>query len=135
MQAFPLTALATLVAVIVLFWMGMGVAGARRKFNVPVPATTGDPQFERYFRVQMNTLEWMPIFLPSLWLCAMSWGDVIAAGIGGVWSLGRVMYALGYVREPKLRGAGFTIQALAALALWAGSLAGVARVLLAAYLT
>ena len=41
---------------------------------------SGHPDFERAFRIQMNTLEWMPIFLPALWLFAIYIGDAIAAG-------------------------------------------------------
>ena len=40
-----------------------------------LPAISGNPDFERVFRVQMNTLEWLPIFLPSLWLFAIYISD------------------------------------------------------------
>ena len=33
------------------------VGRARTRYNVPAPATTGHEVFERYFRVQMNTLD------------------------------------------------------------------------------
>ena len=61
------TALVTLLAVALYFYTGLLVAKARQKFGVIAPATTGNLDFERVFRVQMNTLEWMPIFLPLLW--------------------------------------------------------------------
>ncbi len=44
----------------------------------------------------MNTLEWAPIFLPSLWLCAIYVGDAAAAAIGTIWVIGRIVYFLGY---------------------------------------
>jgi len=50
----------------VLFVICARVARAHITYGVKLPATTGHPDFERVFRVQMNTLEWMPIFLPSL---------------------------------------------------------------------
>jgi len=65
---FPYTALVTCLAILFYFFTSVQVAKARVKFGVKVPAITGHPDFERVFRVQMNTLEWMPIFLPSLWL-------------------------------------------------------------------
>ncbi len=52
---------------------------------IKAPAISGHPDFERYFRVQANTLEWMPIFLPSLWLFALYVSDMGAAAIGLVW--------------------------------------------------
>jgi MAPEG family len=60
------TALVTLLAVILYFWLGFRVGQARVNFGVKAPATTGHPDFERTFRIQMNTLEWMPIFLRDL---------------------------------------------------------------------
>jgi glutathione S-transferase len=73
----------------------------------------------------MNTLEWLPIFLPSLWLFAIYIGDGIAAGIGLVWVIGRILYVLGYARAVKDRGPGFAIQALAAIALWVGAIGAI----------
>jgi glutathione S-transferase len=133
MHDFAWTALVTLLALIVYLITGFGVGRARAKYSVAAPATTGDPQFERHFRVQMNTLEWLPIFLPSLWLYAVYWGDQIAAAIGGVWIVGRLIYMTTYVRDPKSRSAGFSIQGLAALALLIGSLVGVVQALMAAH--
>jgi hypothetical protein len=40
----------------------------------------------------MNTLEWMPLFLPSLWLFAMYLGDASAAALGAIWIVGRILY-------------------------------------------
>ena len=76
------TALVTLLAVLLYFYTGLLVAQARGKFGVKAPATTGNPDFERVFRVQMNTLEWMPIFLPVLWLFALYVNDWAAALFG-----------------------------------------------------
>jgi glutathione S-transferase len=119
--------LVTLLALIVYFAMAMAVGRARAKYKVAAPATTGDPMFERYFRVHMNTLEWLPIFLPSLWLFAFYWGDQVAASLGAVWVVGRVLYMSSYARDPKSRSAGFAIQGLAALALLIGALVGAAQ--------
>jgi glutathione S-transferase len=98
------------------------VAKARAAFGIKVPAITGNPDFERVFRVQMNTLEWMPIFLPSLWLFAIYISDPVAAAIGVVWIVGRILYMTGYSQAAEKRGRGFGIQALAAGVLWLGAL-------------
>ena len=81
------TAIVTLLAVGFYFFTGIAVARARVKFGIMAPATAGHPDFERVFRVQMNTLEWMPLFLPSLWLFALYVSDAGAAAIGVVWVL------------------------------------------------
>ena len=83
---------------------------------------TGHPDFERVYRVQMNTLEWMPIFLPSLWLFAIYISDPIAAALGLVWIAGRVLYLAGYSKAVEKRSPGFAVQAIAVIILWAGSL-------------
>jgi uncharacterized membrane protein YecN with MAPEG domain len=123
MQAHVYTAIVTLVALLVYFWMGLRVGGARRKCGIAAPAMTGDPILERHIRVQANTLEWLPIFLVSLWLFAAFWeNDQVAAGIGAVWVLGRILYATGYVKDPAKRELGFMVQTLASAVLLFGAL-------------
>lgn len=114
-------ALVTIAAILVYVWMGLRVGGARQKSGIAAPAMTGDPVLERHIRVQANTLEWLPIFLPALWLFALYWNDLVAAGLGVVWIIGRILYALGYVADPAKRELGFMIQALAAAVLLFGA--------------
>jgi uncharacterized membrane protein YecN with MAPEG domain len=83
---------------------------------------TGDPILERAVRVQMNTLEWLPIFLVSMWLFAIYWNDLVAAGLGVVWIVGRIVYQQGYMADPAKRETGFIIQALACAVLLLGAL-------------
>lgn len=117
-----LTAIVTCLAIAFYFFTSIQVARAREAFGVMAPAISGHPDFERIFRVQMNTLEWMPIFLPSLWLFAIYVSDVYAAGIGLVWIIGRALYWNGYRQAANKRRLGFAIQAFACTALWLGAL-------------
>jgi glutathione S-transferase len=117
MFTLPLTSLITLAAIILFFTMGLRVAKARGTYGVPAPATSGDPIFERHFRVQMNTLEWLAMFLPALWLGAIWHSDGVAAGLGLVWIIGRIIYMLAYVADPKTRSLGFVVQMLATFSL------------------
>lgn len=122
---YHFTALVTLLAILFFFFTSVNVSRSRTRTGVKVPATSGHPDFERAFRIQMNTLEWMPIFLPSLWLFAIYISDAISAGIGAVWIIGRIVYFIGYSQAAAKRGPGFAIQAIAAIALWAGALGAV----------
>ncbi len=119
------TALVTLLAVALYFYTGILVARARVKYGVKVPATTGNVDFERTFRVQQNTLEWMPIFLPLLWFFVLYVNDWSAALLGLVWLAGRVVYIRGYAAAADKRHRGFAIQAFACGALFIGVLAGI----------
>ena len=105
--AYPLTGLATIAALLVFIWTGRKVSGARRHYGIKAPATSGDPGFERVFRVQMNTLEQLALFLPALWLAAVVSADLWAAALGAVWVLGRVVYARAYYADAASRGPGF----------------------------
>ena len=116
------TALVTCLAILFYFFTSFKVSKARRTFGIPAPTMTGNPDFERVVRVQMNTLEWMPIFLPSLWLFAVYINDAAAAGLGVVWIAGRILYMTGYSQAANKRGPGFGIQALASGILLLGSL-------------
>lgn len=130
MEDLHLVSIVTLLALILYFWMGLRVAGARRRSGIAAPAMSGDPILERHLRVQGNTLEWLPIFLPSLWLFAFYWDDALAAAIGAVWIVGRIVYAFGYVADPKKREAGFLIQTLASAVLLFGALGRAAWLLM-----
>src|SRR5437763_16221011 len=123
---FHFTALVTCLAISLYFFTSIRVSQARATFGIKVPAITGNPDFERVFRVQMNTLEWMPIFLPSLWLFAIYISDPIAAALGAVWIAGRILYLIGYSQAAAKRGRGFGIQATAAIILWVGALGAIA---------
>jgi glutathione S-transferase len=122
---YHFTALVTLLAIAFYFFTSINVSRSRTKTGVKVPAMSGHPDFERAFRIQMNTLEWMPIVLPSLWLFAIYISDAIAAAIGAVWIIGRIVYFIGYSQAAAKRGPGFAIQAMASIALWAGALGAV----------
>jgi uncharacterized membrane protein YecN with MAPEG domain len=115
------TALVTLLALLVYFWMSLQVGSVRGKSGINPPAMTGDPLLERAVRVQSNTLEWLPIFLVSLWLFAIYCNELVAAALGVVWIIGRLLYSAGYMDDPAKRSAGFLIQFLASAVLLLGA--------------
>lgn len=129
MQPHSWVAIVTIAALLVYVWMAFRIGGVRRKCGIHAPTMTGDPVLERHIRVQANTLEWLPLFLPSLWLFATYWSDLVAAILGVVWIVGRIVYALGYVADPGKREIGFIIQALATAVLLFGALGRVIWVL------
>lgn len=122
---YHFTALVTLLAILLYMFASVRVSRARMKYGVKLPATSGNPDFDRVFRAHMNMLEFMPVFLPSLWLFAIYIGDAIAAAIGAVWIIGRFVYMIGYAKSVPQRGPGFAIQLLAASALLLGALGAV----------
>lgn len=130
MHDFRWPALITLGVVLLLFIVAWVVGRARDKYKVQAPATTGHPDFERAFRVQMNTVENAVAFLPVLWLFAAFVNGFWAAVLGAVWLLGRVWYAVAYLKDPATRHGGFLVSTLAFAALALGSAWGVIRVLL-----
>ena len=115
------TALTTLAALSFYASLSYEVAKARGRYGVKAPATTGDAHFERIYRVQMNTLEWLVVFLPCLWLFAFYVSDLGAAALGAVWIFGRYLYKQAYVAAPETRGFGFAVQATAAALLLIGT--------------
>jgi glutathione S-transferase len=122
MEKYGYVALVSLLSLLVYAWMSIRVGQARMKSGVHAPAMTGDEGLERAIRAHLNTLEWLPIFLVSLWLFALFWNPLVAAGAGVVWVLGRIAYAIGYSASPNKRAPGFMIQALATAVLLFGAL-------------
>ena len=98
------------------------MARAHAKTGILAPTMTGDPYLERCIRAHLNTLEWLPIFLPALWLFAVYWSPLLAAVLGSLWIVGRILYFLGYVASPRKRFPGFFIQSMAVLVLSLGAL-------------
>jgi len=116
------TALVSLLAILVYFWMGTQVPRARVKCGIAAPSMTGDPLLERTIRAHYNTLEWLPIFLVSMWLFAIYWNELVAAALGAVWCVARIVYALAYYQAADKRGPGFLVQALTTAVLLFGAL-------------
>lgn len=122
MKSYALVGIVTLVSLLLYFYMGLRVGQGRSKYGVAAPAIHGHPDFERLFRVQANTLEWLPIYLVSLWLFALYWDSRVAAGLGVVWIIGRALYMTGYSRAAGARSTGFLIQTVATAILLFGAL-------------
>ena len=118
------SAIITLLALIQMMIFAMLVGKTRVATGIKAPATTGDPVFERYFRVQQNSLENLVIFLPALWLFNMYWDVRIGSGVGLLYLISRFIYLRGYVADPAKRGAGFGLGFLCNVFLVLGALIG-----------
>ena len=115
-QSLP--ALVTLVLVLWFVITGFQVGRARTKYKVRAPATTGDPAFERAFRVQMNELENLVAFLPAMWIYAIMGNPRNAAILGALYLAGRIAYAIGYWAEARRRTIGYFIAMSAFAVTW-----------------
>ena len=100
-----LSSVALLVYYFTLFQSGM----ARGRFKVAAPSHDGPEEYVRHVRAHQNTVEHLVMFLPGLWLFAWAVDPIWAAGIGAIWPVGRLMYALGYYKAPEKRSIGLYI--------------------------
>jgi uncharacterized membrane protein YecN with MAPEG domain len=119
------TALALLQFVV----FGFKVGKARARYGVKAPAVTGNDTFERYFRVQQNTLEQLIVFLPGLYLFSHYFKPQVAAVLGAIYLIGREIYAFTYVKDPAKRDIGFGLTFLPTVILVVGGLFGAVRTL------
>lgn len=127
----PLTALAVAASLLVYFWTSLQVGRARTRFGVAAPAMTGHPEFERRYRVQLNTLETLALYLPLAFLAPGVIGDAWAAAVAAIYPIGRIVYARAYYADPTRRGPGFGLSMLSILALLVVAIFGAVRTLLA----
>jgi hypothetical protein len=125
-------AIVTVIALLQYIWFGMMVGRARAKYGVAAPATSGNEMFDRHYRVHMNTLEQLIVFLPVLWIFAHMVSPVWGAGLGVVYLIGRAIYARAYVKEPKSRDLGFALTSIPTLLMMLGILIWSVRALLMA---
>jgi hypothetical protein len=120
---------ATLAVLQYLFFTVM-TGRARLKSGIKAPAVTGDPGFERMYRVQMNTLEILVMFLPAILIAAQYWSGLVIAIIGVIYLLGRLIYWRAYVVNPGARGLGFMLSILPIFALIILALIGIIMALI-----
>ncbi|MGN6517426.1 MAG: MAPEG family protein, partial [Rhizomicrobium sp.] len=93
------TAAVTILIILFYFSLGLNVGRMRGKHGVKAPAMTGPLEFECAVRVHMNTLEWMVIVLPLLWLAtiyfspamSVAWLSWLPPVLGLVWIVGRFL--------------------------------------------
>jgi len=122
--------LVTLLALLEYFGFSYAVGNARATYGVKAPAISGNEVFERYFRVQQNTLELLIVFVPLLWIAASYWDSAWVAAVGAVFVVGRLLYFRGYVREPRKRHIGFILSVVPIALLAVGGAIGIVRTLL-----
>ena len=125
MHQYLYTSFITLMTVLLMMGLLFNVGRARGKYKVQAPATSGNEMFERAYRIQLNTIENVLLFLPALWLYAIFIGDKGAGDSGVIWLIARVWYAIAYQLNPAKRGLGFLISILVRAGLWAGAAYGI----------
>ena len=123
----PLIHIVVGLALAQFFFFCFAVGKARGTYKVSAPATTGNEMFERYFRVQMNTLELLVVFVPSILLFGQYFGSYLATALGVVYLIGRLIYFTSYVKDPKSRSVGYGLSALPVFVLLGGAIFGAIR--------
>ena len=123
----PYVHIVTVLALLEFFYFSLEVGRARGRYNVPAPATTGNEMFERYFRVHMNTMELLVMFIPSILLFGLYANPYVAAGLGVVYLIGRLVYLFAYVKEPKTREVGFGLSVVPIVIMMLGAIFGAGR--------
>jgi glutathione S-transferase len=88
----------------------LGVSAGRAKFKVKPPSCEGPEEFQCRLRAQQNTLEFLVVILPLIWINAVLiplYGAVVSLLGGLAWSYYRLSYIKGYAIAPEKRTAGF----------------------------
>jgi uncharacterized membrane protein YecN with MAPEG domain len=106
---------------------GYLVSRARTRTKLAAPAVTGDAEFERYFRVQQNTIEQLIVVIPAIWIGGLTMNPLWPAGLGAVYVVARGFYAYGYIQSPPQRHYGFLIGLIATIALVVAAFLGVLK--------
>jgi glutathione S-transferase len=117
-------AIVTVLALIQVNSFAFLVGKQRAKHGVKAPSISGDPEFERTFRIHQNTVEQLIVFIPALWLFGYYVHTLIGAGLGLVFIIARFIYRGAYLNDPSNRSAGFGIGMLATAILLVGGLVG-----------
>lgn len=119
--------LVALLALLQLLVFGALAGQARVRWRVKAPAVVGHEMFERAYRVQMNTIEQIVVFVPALYIAARYWPVAWVAALGAVYLVGRQLYRQAYVAAPDKRGLGFMLSLAPTVLLLLGGLVGALR--------
>jgi len=128
MNEYPFTSLVTLGLVILGGLLANRVSNARLDFSQSdQPSVTqhsveiySDPKFMIAFRNQMNLIEHLILFMPTLWIFAFGFSDGLAAVVGLGYFIGRLLYARSY---PHSHRVGFMLAWVSMLVLMIGAVA------------
>lgn len=121
--------LIVLLALLQYVWFTARVGLARGKYNVNAPACDGDEAWNRLFRVQQNTLEQLIVFIPATYAFAFYMSEIWVLIPGLAFLVGRFLYSLEYVKDPKTRTPGMVITLLSNVVLVLGAFFGLVRVM------
>mgnify|MGYP005987179739 FL=1 len=122
-------AIIVVLALLQYIYFSLQVGKARGTYEVGAPAVSGHPIFERHYRVQMNTLEQLIVFIPAIFLFGYYGHAMVAAALGAVYLVGRFLFASSYVADPAKRSLGFMLSFLPTVVLLVGGLVQAVRVL------
>jgi glutathione S-transferase len=124
MGDFAWPGIVSCLALLVYYFTLLKSGMARGRFNVPAPSHEGPEEYLRHVRAHQNTLEHLVLFLPGIWLFAFAVSPLWAAGIGLLWPVGRLWYALGYYRSAEGRTRGLLVSMPPIYIFVVGSLVG-----------
>ena len=116
--------LVTIAVLLQYLFISLLVGRARATYGIKAPATTGHDVFERYYRVQMNTVELMVVLIPSLWLAAAYWSPEWMCGLGVIYIAGRFVYLKTYINPQAKRTLGYALSYIPTFLLLLAALLG-----------
>ena len=119
--------LIVLLALLQYVWFTARVGLARGKYGVNAPACDGDETFDRLFRVQQNTMEQLLVFIPASYVFAFYLSELWVLVPGLAFLLGRFLYSIKYIKDPKTRTPGMAMTLLANMVLVVGGFYGLMR--------
>jgi len=106
MAMLSVVTLIMVLAVVEVMVLGFLVTRARETYGVRAPATAGHPAWERLNRAHQNSIEQLVLFMPLFLAYCFNTGLQTGILLGIVYLIARILYAVGYVRDPDRRAAG-----------------------------
>lgn len=116
--------LIVLLALLQYIYFTVRVGSSRGKYNIKAPACSGDETWDRIFRVQQNTLEQLIILIPATYAFAFYVSSLWVLLPGLLYIVGRFLYSMEYVKNPKTRVPGMSLTLAANAIMVIGALIG-----------
>lgn len=104
--SIPLSLTSLILNILLIFVFSIWVGRCRKKYHSPAPALGENIKLQIANRIHYNSLELFILFLPLFIIFAAFYEDFYGAVVGFAFLIARVIFALGYWKNPPYRSFG-----------------------------
>ena len=104
--SIPLSLTSLILNILLILIFSLWVGRCRKKYHSPPPEIGDNIKLQIANRIHYNSLELFILFLPLFTIFVAFYGDFYGAIVGFLFLIARIIFALGYWKNPSYRSFG-----------------------------